>query len=49
MQRDTLNTFICAHFTIMAFERIEVFHILFSVSLPLLLVLPHSVFSRILS
>lgn len=34
MQRDTLNTFICAHFTIMAFERIEVFHILFSVSLP---------------
>lgn len=43
MQRDTLNTFICAHFTIMAFERIEVFHILFF-SLPLLLALSHTVF-----
>lgn len=37
MQTDTLNTFICAHFTIMAFERIGVFHILFS----LVLALPH--------
>lgn len=27
MQRNTLNTFICAHFTIMALERIKVFHI----------------------
>lgn len=33
MQRDTLNTFICAHFTIMASGRIEVFHILFSAAL----------------
>lgn len=39
MQTDTLNTFICAHFTIMAFERIEVFHILFS--LIRFLALPH--------
>lgn len=39
MQTDTLNTFICAHFTIMAFERIEVFHILFS--LVRFLALPH--------
>lgn len=34
MQTDTLNTFICAHFTIMAFERIGVFHILLPLSLP---------------
>lgn len=49
MQRDTLNTFICAHFTIMVFERIEVFHILLfslslSLSLSVLSHLPHSVF-----
>lgn len=37
MQGDTLNTFICAHFTIMKFERFGVFHIIF----PLL---PRSVF-----
>lgn len=46
MQRDTLNTFICAHFTIMKFERIGVFHILFFFSLTASLPcsLPHSVF-----
>lgn len=44
MQRDTLNTFICAHFTIMEFERIVVFHILFFLSLSPSLSLPHSVF-----
>jgi len=41
MQRDTLNTFICAHFTIIEFERIGVFHILF---FSVLCSLPHSVF-----
>lgn len=43
MQRDTLNTFICAHFTIMALERIEVFHILLS-SVSLFLAFSHTVF-----
>lgn len=27
MQRDTLNTFMCVHFTIIALKRIGVFHI----------------------
>lgn len=45
MQRDTPNTFMCAHFTIMKFERIEVFHIPFApLSLHLFLALSHTVF-----
>lgn len=44
MQRDTLNTFICAHFTIMKLERIGLFHILLLSSLSFPRSLPHSVF-----
>lgn len=44
MQRDTLNTFICAHFTIMKLERIGLFHILLLSSVSLFLALSHTVF-----
>lgn len=44
MQRDTLNTFICAHFTIMKLLRIGLFHILLLSSVSLFLALSHTVF-----
>lgn len=44
MQRDTLNTFICAHFTIMKLERIGLFLILLLSSVSLFLALSHTVF-----